>query len=169
MGRASAVNTSTAKPYLDAKRLGERQLLGGRNEWEARVISDIELDLVRHGGAGLRTFLNISDVWGLTYEERLRLIGKSHAAEFEQWSRSVRAHEPVAIPLEVIRRIGCVLSIYASLVTLFSGEPNANWLRSPNDAPIFKGESALTVMTRGGLEHLDLVAKYLLAQVHGNA
>lgn len=105
------------------------------------------VDPVRHGGAGLRTFLNIAEVWGLTAEEQMALLGIHDRATFEDWSFRVRAHETIALPVDVIVRIGCVLSIYASLSALFPEDRAAGWLRAPNAHQIFGGRTALTVMT----------------------
>ena len=126
-----------------------------------------QLDPVRHGGAGLRSFLNIAELWKLSRDEQMRILDVQDPAEFEDWSANVRAHEPIEIPMEVIVRIGCVLSIYASLETLLPGERAAEWLRAPNTAALFGGREALAVMTSGALQDLDSVARYLLGQIHG--
>ena len=125
------------------------------------------VDPVRHGGAGMRTFLNIADLWGLSDDEQLDLLGTDDPAIFEEWKVQVQAHEDVAIPVEVIVRIGCVLSIYGSLVTLFPEERTAGWLRAPNTHSIFGGRSALGVMTSGELQDLDAVVGYLLGKIYG--
>ena len=119
-----------------------------------------QLDPVRHGGAGLRSFLNIAELWKLSRDEQMRILDVQDPAEFEDWSANVRAHEPIEIPMEVIVRIGCVLS-------LLPGERAAEWLRAPNTAAVFGGREALDVMTSGALQDLDSVARYLLGQIHG--
>jgi len=125
------------------------------------------VDPVRHGGAGLRTFLNIADVWRLGIEEQMDLLDVHDRATFDDWAARVRAHEAIAIPVDVIVRIGCVLSIYGSLVTLFPEDRAADWLRAPNAHEIFGGKSALAVMTSGKLEKLDAVVSYLLGVIYG--
>jgi hypothetical protein len=79
-------------------------------------------------------------------------------AILEDWKVRTRAHEITAIPIDVIVRIGCVLSIYASLVTLLSHERSAHWIHAPNNGSIFGGSSALAKMTSGKLKDLDSVA-----------
>src|SRR3546814_18360430 len=71
------------------------------------------VDPVRHGGAGLRTFLNIAEVWSLSAEEQMGLLDINDFATFNDWTVRVRAQEAIALPVDVIVRIGCVLSIYA--------------------------------------------------------
>lgn len=125
------------------------------------------VDPVGHGGAGLRTFLNIANAWSLSSEEQMALLGIHDHAALEDWTVRVRAHEAIAIPVDVIVRIGCVLSIYGSLVTLFPEERAADWLRTPNAQQIFGGRTALAVMTSGALDDLDAVVGYLLGMIYG--
>ena len=125
------------------------------------------VDPVRHGGAGLRTFLNIAETWSLSIEEQMYLLDIHDLATFEDWKVRVQAHEAIAIPVDVIVRIGCVLSIYGSLTTLFPEGRAADWLRAQNMHEIFRGASALTVMTTGTLEDLDAVVRYLLGKIYG--
>lgn len=125
------------------------------------------VDPVRHGGAGMRTFLNIAELWNLSDNEQIALLGIHDLATFEEWKARVRTHEAVAIPVDVIVRIGCVLSIYGSLVTLFPEDRAADWLRAPNAHKVFGGGSALAVMTCGELDDLDAVVGYLLGMIYG--
>lgn len=125
------------------------------------------VDPIRHGGAGMRTFLNIAELWNLSDEEQMDLLGIHDLAFFEDWKVRVRAHEAVPIPVDVIVRIGCVLSIYASLVTLIPVERTADWLRAPNTHKIFGGRTVLAVMTSGELDDLDKAVGYLLEMIYG--
>ncbi|KTE04418.1 hypothetical protein ATE68_01880 [Sphingopyxis sp. H038] len=115
----------------------------------------------------MRTFLNIAELWNLSDKEQMDLLGIHELAIFEDWKIRVRAHEAVPIPVDVIVRIGCVLSIYGSLVTLFPEERTADWLRAPNMHKIFGDRSALTVMTSGELDDLDKVVGHLLGMIYG--
>lgn len=125
------------------------------------------VDPVRHGGAGLRTFLNIAQAWNLSVQEQMDLLCIHGLATFEDLTARVRAHEAIAIPIDVIVRIGCVLSIYASLPALFPEERAAEWLRAPNADMLFSGRTALAVMTSGELDDLDAVVGYLQGKTYG--
>lgn len=127
----------------------------------------LPVDPVRHGGPGFRAFLNIAELWRLSDEEQMQILGVHDLATYEELTGGVRAHEAVPIPMDMIVRIGCVLSIYASLVTLLSHERSADWIHVPNKGSIFGGNSALALMTSGALEDMDRVAQYLLGQIHG--
>src|SRR3546814_19995852 len=82
----------------------------------------------------------------------MALLGVHDPAIFEDWTTRVQAHEAIAIPVDVIVRIGCVLSIYGSLRALFPEERAAEWLRAPTADRIFRGRNALALMTGGPLE-----------------
>ncbi|MBM0169530.1 MbcA/ParS/Xre antitoxin family protein [Altererythrobacter sp. C41] len=123
-------------------------------------------DPVLHGGAGLRTFLNIAEQWSLSNEEQMRVLGIHDPVTFADWKVRVRAHEAFAIPMDVIVRIGCVLSIYASLATLFPDEQATVWLRAPNTGSTFRRRTPLALITSGELEDLERVARYLLGRIH---
>jgi hypothetical protein len=125
-----------------------------------------KIDLVGHGGAGFRTFVNIATLWELSVQEQVKLLSID-ITTFENLKARTSAHENVQVPMDVVVRLGCVLSIYASLVTLFPPERTGDWLRVPNGASIFNGISALEVMTTGELGDLRNVVNYLLSQIHG--
>jgi hypothetical protein len=132
------------------------------------MIDKKDIDPVRHGGAGLRTFINIAALWQLTDEEQALVLNVGDRLAFGQWKIAVQAQEAIAIPMDVIVRIGRVLSIYASLVTLFPDESHvAAWPRGRVHDTVFCGETPLSYMTTGDLADLDRVVKYLLGLIHG--
>jgi len=131
------------------------------------VYPTTKIDPDRHGPAGLRTFLNIAELWKLSGEEQMALLGVQDLAVFNDWAVRAQAHDAVAIPMVVMERIGCVLSIYGSLVTLFPEERTGDWLRAPNANPIFRGSCALTTMTSGDFDDLRNVVSYLLGEIYG--
>src|SRR3546814_15873826 len=104
------------------------------------------VDPVRHGGAGLRTFLHIAGGWRLIIEEQMALLGVHDPAIFEDWTTRVQAHEAIAIPVDVIVRIGCELSIYGSLRALLPAERAAEWLRGREADRIVGGGTALSIV-----------------------
>lgn len=126
-----------------------------------------KIDPDRHGPAGLRTFLNIAKLWKLSENEQMALLGVQDLAAFNDWNVCVRTNCAVAIPMEAIERIGCVLSIYGSLVTLFPEERTGDWLRAPNSNSVFEGRSALAIMMSDDPMDLRKVVRYLLSQIYG--
>ena len=126
------------------------------------------IDPVRHGGAGLRAFTNIARLWHLSDEDQMSVLGIQDRLAFEHMKAGAQANDPVAVPLEVIVRIGCVISIYASLRKLLVSDSGiAKWPHRLIDGPVFFSRSPLAVMTTGVASDLDAVAKYLLGLIHG--
>jgi hypothetical protein len=126
------------------------------------VYPTTKIEPSRHGPAGLRTFLNIAKLWDLSLQEQMALLGIHDTNVFTDWVDRALAQEAVTIPIENIERIGCILSIYGSLVTLFPEERTGAWLRAPNTNPLFGGSSALHIMTSGDFNDLRKVVRYLL-------
>ena len=128
----------------------------------------VEIDLVAHGGAGFRTFVNLANLWQLTVQEQADMLALD-VSTFDDLKSRTMAHERVEAPMDVVVRIGSVLSIYASLSSLLNADRTGAWIRSRNSAPLFGGKAALELMTTGDLADLDSVAKFLLANVHNPA
>lgn len=126
------------------------------------------VDPVRQGGAALRAFINVVALWQLSDEDQLSVLGIRSRLELQHLKADAQANIPVAIPMEVIVRIGCVISIYASLRKLLVSDSGiAKWPHTLIDGPVFCGRSPLAVMTSGKLSDVDAVAKYLLGIIHG--
>jgi len=131
------------------------------------MFSDAAIDPKRHGPAGLRTFLNIASAWHLSVIEQMKILGISDISQYEIWKHQVQEHDAADIPMDVIVRIGCVLSIYGSLVTLFDHDRTESWLRAPKMYASAREESALEVMTSGDLDDLRRVVSILLGLIYG--
>lgn len=131
------------------------------------MISETQIDPMIHGPPGLRTFLNIAELWDLHTKEQMALLGIEDLATFNDLSIRARANDTVIVPMDMLERIGCVLSIYGSLVTLFPEERTSDWLRAPSTTPVFGGSSALTIMTSGNFDDLRKVVSHLLGQIYG--
>lgn len=112
-------------------------------------------------GAGLRTFFNIAQKWGLSDDEARALLGSPAAAVYSRWKRDQEG----AVPADTLKRISYILGIYKALHLLFTEPGQADsWLRRSNAAPIFGGRSALDRMMAGHIADLSAVRQYLDAQ-----
>src|ERR1700728_997936 len=91
------------------------------------------------GGAGLRAFHRISELWHLSVSAQL--------------------------PRDTLERLSYLLGIYKALQLLLPDTQAADeWIRRPNDAPLFGGKSALDRMLSGNVADLFTVRQYLDAQ-----
>jgi hypothetical protein len=111
--------------------------------------------------AGLRTFFRIADLWGLSVDEQLTLLGSPGRSTYFKWKKDGAA----TLPRDVLERISYVLGIYKALQILLPDEAAADaWVRQANDAVPFGGRSALDRMLAGGVVDLYEVRRYLDAE-----
>ena len=100
----------------------------------------------------------------MSASEQSLLLGVDHAEVLHDWMKRARAGDNVSLPKDVLEGIGCVLSIYASLVILLSHDRSKGWVRAPNRAPLFGGKCAMSLMASGNRKALKDVARYLLSE-----
>lgn len=115
-------------------------------------------------GAALRTFFNIARDWRLSPREQMQLLGLSASSTYFKWKK-----EPaVTLPRDTLERISYILGIYKALQILLPENTAADsWVRKPNHAPLFGGQSALERMLSGNVSDLFVVRQYLDAQRGG--
>lgn len=120
-------------------------------------------DPAQLSAAGLRTFFNIAEAWGLNRTEQRRLLGDPPTTTFHRWQRGT-----TEVGRDVLERLSYVLGIYKALQILFPVPAQADgWLRRPNAAPLFGGRSALERMLSGNVADLYVVRSYLDGQRGG--
>ena len=113
------------------------------------------------GAAGLRAFARIAEVWDLSIAEQLTLLGLSSRSTYFKW----RKEPQVRLPRDTLERMSYILGIYKALQLLLPDTRAADqWVRRPNEAPLFAGKSALDRMLSGNVADLYLVRQYLDAQ-----
>ena len=119
----------------------------------------IALSADRLSAAGLRAFARIAELWGLTVDEQLCLLGQPPRSTFFTW----RKHPGQArLPRDTLERLSNLLGIYKSLQILLPDAAAADaWLRQPNLAPQFGGRPALQHMLAGNVTDLNDVRRYL--------
>jgi hypothetical protein len=116
----------------------------------------------RLSAPGLRTFLAIADLWGLTEAERLLVLGLPSRSTYYGWVRAAREHRDVTLDLDVLTRISAILGIHQALGVLQAGEPDAKaWLRTPHCALPFAGQPPMTLVASGTQDGLLGVRRFL--------
>ena len=99
---------------------------------------------------GLRTFLAIADLWGLTEEQRLLVLGYPSRSTYHNWCKQAREHGAFTLDVDVLSRISAVLGIHQGLGILFPTEQlGVEWLRTPHNAVVFGGRPPLDLVTSG--------------------
>ncbi len=119
------------------------------------------IDSAKVSTAALATFLNIVDAWGLSQTEAMTLLGydDNTRSTYFKWKR-----EPTSVKLqkEKLERLSYVFGIYKALQVLLPNPTSADsWVKKPNTAPLFNGESALSRMLSGNVADLYEVRRYL--------
>ena len=113
------------------------------------------------GGAGLRAFVKIAELWHLSIPEQLTLLGVTSRSTYFKW----RKEPDPKLPRDTLERLSYLLGIYKALQLLLPDNHAADeWIRRPNDAPLFGGKSALQRMLSGNVADLYIVRQYLDAQ-----
>lgn len=114
-------------------------------------------------GPALRAFFRIADAWRLTVQEQVTLLGVPRSTYFS-WKKK----ETESLPKDTIERISYILGIYRALQILLPDPRAADaWVRKPNAAPPFQGQSALQRMLSGRVADLYVVRQYLDAERGG--
>jgi hypothetical protein len=113
------------------------------------------------GGPALRAFFALAGQWDLRIAEQRALLGDPAESTFYKWKRQ----QDGTPGRDVIERISYLLGIYKNLQILFPDPAQADaWVRKPNTAPLFGGQSALERMLSGNVSDLFVVRQYLDAQ-----
>jgi hypothetical protein len=111
--------------------------------------------------AGVEAFFNLAELWKLTAEEQIKLLGSPPRSTFFKWKK-----DGGAIPKDTMERISHLLGVYKALEIVLP-DPNSSdaWVRRAND--YFKGRTALDVMLGGQVVDIYRVRQYLDAQRGG--
>jgi hypothetical protein len=114
--------------------------------------------------AGLRTFFRVAELWDLSVDEQITLLGGPGRSTYFKWKKEGAD----SLPRDVLERISYVLGIYKDLQLLLPDEAAADgWVRRANDALPFGGRSALERMLSGHVSDLYEVRRYLDAERGG--
>ncbi|MBL8305776.1 MAG: DUF2384 domain-containing protein [Rubrivivax sp.] len=113
----------------------------------------------RLAAAGLRAFMRIAQAWQLSIDEQLALLGQPSRSTFFGWRKQP---EKAALSRDTLERLSNLLGIWKSLQILLPDAAAADaWVRQPNTAAPFGGQSALQRMLAGNVSDLNLVRRYL--------
>lgn len=116
----------------------------------------------RVSGPGLRSFLAISDRYGLKTKDRIALLGEPSPSTYHEWVKKAKAGTAISLPLDTLTRISGVLGIHKSLTILFVIEAEGmTWLKGPHQGLVFGGQAPIDMMVEGGLDGILTVRRYL--------
>ena len=107
--------------------------------------------------AGLTAFFSIAEEWELSVEEQRALLGAPSRTTFYEWKKNKSGN----VSRDTLDRLSYVVGIYKALRTLFSQAAASQWLRTPNQDPLFANRSPLQYLLGGSLVALSDVRRYL--------
>ncbi|ATW02121.1 antitoxin Xre-like helix-turn-helix domain-containing protein [Sphingorhabdus sp. YGSMI21] len=110
-------------------------------------------------GPALRTFFRVADAWKLSEQEQMNILGLDSRSTLQSWKKGGVA----AISKDALERISYILGIYKGLKVLLPKSAD-EWVRKPNEAPLFGGEPALNRLVSGNVADLFVVRQYIDAQ-----
>src|SRR5437763_11161336 len=97
----------------------------------------------RLSGPALRTFFSIAEAWRLSNDESMCLLGEPRRSTYFEWKRAGDGR----LDRDTLEGISYILGIYKALQILLPDPAAADrWVRTPNTAPLFGGQSALARM-----------------------
>lgn len=112
-------------------------------------------------GPAMKAFRQVADAWHLTDSEQSLILGQP----VESVRAALHAGDVDELWSITFERVSYVLGIYRALHTLFPNQHQADgWIRRPNQASLFGGSTALSLMCSGQLHDLAAVRQYLEAQ-----
>jgi hypothetical protein len=112
--------------------------------------------------SALRTFFNIAEAWKLTTDEAMTLLGLDSRSTFFKWKKQP---ELAKLNPDKLERLSYIFGIYKALqILLPKPEAADQWIKRPNSAGLFQGQSALDRMLKGRVIDLYVVRQYLDGQ-----
>jgi uncharacterized protein (DUF2384 family) len=120
-----------------------------------------QLQVRPHTRDTLETFFKIAELWSLTTDQQIILLGAPARSTFFKWKK-----EAGILSTDTQERISHVVSIFKALQILFPDPEAADrWLHRPNK--YWDGRSAIDVMLEGKLTDIYVIRTYLDAQRGG--
>jgi len=105
-------------------------------------------------GPALRTFFRIAELWDLSVDDQMTLLGVTARSTFFKWKKDPNT----VLPRDTLERISYIAGVYKALQILLPDEQAADdWVKRPNEAPLFAGQSALNRMLSGHVADLFVV------------
>lgn len=120
-----------------------------------------ELSVRSAAAPALFAFGEIARAWSLNESEKANLLGQPLGPDLLE----LKAELMEGLQYDVLQRIGHAIGIYRALHTIFPDVHQANgWIRRPNNAAMFRGAPALTLICSGRMADLVAVRQYLESQ-----
>lgn len=109
-------------------------------------------------GPAMRSFLKITDIWGLSVDQQRALLGWIGASTYHKY----KGGEVGTLSYDTLTRISLVLGIYKALHILFPDAAMADrWVKLPNKNKLFTGRMPIDYMAQGEIANMYDVRRLL--------
>jgi len=116
--------------------------------------------------SALKTYFKITDAWELSNEQSMKILGLDSKSTFFKWKGD---YESARLNRDKLERLSYIFGIYKALQLLLPKPESADaWIKRPNTAVPFNGQSALDRMLSGHVADLYIVRQYLDSQSGGS-
>lgn len=112
--------------------------------------------------SALKTYFKITDAWQLSNEQSMKILGLDSKSTFFKWKADFGS---ARLNPDKLERLSYIFGIYKALQLLLPKAESADaWIKRPNTAMPFNGQSALDRMLSGHVVDLYIVRQYLDSQ-----
>jgi hypothetical protein len=113
--------------------------------------------------SALRGFFNIVDRWSIRDEDARVLLGGVSNGPYYVWKKDFDR----TVSTDVLTRVSYLAGIFEALHILYGKTLADKWVSLPNTNRIFRGETPLAYMKRGGIPAMQVVRRLLDARSGG--
>ncbi len=113
--------------------------------------------------SALKAFFNIVGRWSIRDEDARVLLGGLSNGPYYSWRKDPER----TLDTDMLTRISYLIGIFKALSVLYGEKLADEWVRLPNQNPIFAGRTPLAYMMAGGVTSLQTVRRLLDARRGG--
>ena len=113
--------------------------------------------------SALKAFFNIVERWSIRDEDARVLLGGLSNGPYYSWRKDPER----TLDTDMLTRISYLIGIFKALNVLYGEKLADEWVRLPNQNPIFAGRTPLAYMMAGGVTSLQTVRRLLDARRGG--
>ena len=107
--------------------------------------------------SALKAFFNIVERWSIRDEDARVLLGGLSNGPYYSWRKDPER----TLDTDMLTRVSYLIGIFKALNVLYGEKLADEWVRLPNQNPIFAGRTPLAYMMAGGVPSLQTVRRLL--------
>jgi hypothetical protein len=115
-----------------------------------------EDDRERLSAVALKAYVALTARWGLSNPDSAALLGVSGST----WDRIKSGRRPV-LNQDQLTRVSAAVGIYKGLHLLFADDMGDRWPALENSGPLFRQQSPIAAMIKGGIPTMLEVRQYI--------